>query len=173
MRISDATRPSIRQRALAVLLAFGLAGLAANATAAVTINSETYDWSATLVSFDRAAGTAVLQARFEAHADTGNPGDFAAGDRLTLVWSGRNWAADIRALGDDPGLDPRSLTLPVEYVATVRDGRYLNFRVRVPDQAFAAIEAMDPGMRVTGVSPRSGAGWDTAVLELRHYNDID
>jgi hypothetical protein len=164
MSISDTTRNLIST--------FTLFAAAASVTSARAATGETYEWSAKLVSFDAATGTAVLEERVEAHADIDGLDGFAEGDRLTLVWTGRSWAAGIRGLARDPEVEPGALTLPVEFVASVRDGEYIQFRIKVPASAVETLAALDPGVRVRGEASRSGASFDEAVTALRHYNDV-
>jgi hypothetical protein len=148
-----------------------LAGAAAGVSSAATAK-DSYEWSATLVSFDSASSTAVFQARIETHANIEGLENFSDGDRLILTWTGRSWAAGVRGLAKNPALTPESLSLPVEYVSTEREGQYLNFRIPVPADSVAVIESFDPGTRVVGVSPRMATDWDSGVRHLRHYNDI-
>jgi len=164
MSISDTTRNLFLSSAL-----FAAAACAPEVRAA---SEDTYDWSAQLVSFDAATGTAVLKERVEAHADIADLDEFADGDRLTLVWTGRSWAAGIRDLARDPELEPGTLTLPVEFVASEGDEDYIHFRIKVPASATAMLAGFDPGVRLRGESPRSGASFDEAVVSLRHYNDV-
>lgn len=173
MRISEATPIRLLVLAAAAILPLGLTGFAATAATAVAAEHGTYDWSATLVSFDETAGTAVFEARVESHAHIDGLDGFADGDRLTLVWTGRSWAAGIRDLARDPELAPGTLSLPVEFVASERDGEYLRFRVTVPAAAFETLAAFEPGTRVTAVSPKEPANYGSGVISMRHYNDVD
>jgi hypothetical protein len=171
MRISKATPNSFFTLAAAALLTSGLANLALFPASAQADHHD-YEWSATLVSFDEATKTAVVQARIESYVNIEGLDEFSEGDRLILTWTGRNWAAGVRGLSADPELTPETLSLPVDFVSTERDGQYVNFRIPVPSDAVGRIAAMDPGTRVTGMSPRMATDWDTAVSSLRHYNDI-
>ena len=168
MSISHTTGQSIRTAAVAALAT--LAGFSAQAE--TTASGETYDWSATLVSFDGDAGTAVLQARIESYVDIGNLDAFEDGDRVTLVWTGRNWAAGVRDIVEGRDIPEDALVLPVEFVAPARDGDYLNFRVRVPESAMALLADFEAGTRVTGISPKTLGQYDSAVVSMRHYNDL-
>lgn len=172
MRISRTTQKSLSALAAATLLSIGLASLVLFPAGARAEHHD-YEWSATLVSFDQASETAVLQARVESYVTIEGLDEFSDGDRLILTWTGRNWAAGIRGLAADPDLTPETLSLPVEFVSTERDGRYVNFRIPVPVSAVATIAAMEPGTRITGMSPRMATDWDTAVSSLRDYNDVD
>lgn len=171
MRISRTTPFSIFTLAAAALLSFGLANLALFPTSARAEHHD-YEWSATLVSFDEASMTAVVQARIESYVDIEGLDEFSEGQRLILTWTGRNWAAGVRGLSADPELTPDTLSLPVDFVSTESDGRYVNFRIPVPSDAVDAIATMEPGTRVTGMSPRMATDWDTAVSSLRDYNDV-
>lgn len=164
MSISDTTR--------SLILSLALLSAAAGTQAARAASEETYEWSAQLVSFDAGTRTAVFEERVEAHADIDGLDGFADGDRLLLVWTGRSWAAGIRDLARDPEVEPWALTLPVEFVSSVREAEYVRFRVKVPSSAVEMLAGMAPGTRVRGESPRGGGGFDEAVVSLRHYNDL-
>jgi hypothetical protein len=58
-RISQATPTPLRRLALAAAAAIGIAGIAAQAAGAQASGTDTYDWSAVLMSFDEASNTAV------------------------------------------------------------------------------------------------------------------
>ena len=174
MRISNATQVFISSKVRATLVSLGLVFLAPFAARATMHGDhDVYEWSANLVSFDEATATAVFQARVETYANIEGLDDFSDGDRLILSWTGRSWAAGVRDLARDANLEEGTLALPVEFVSTEREGRYVNFRVPVPDAYLETIGAMEPGTRVTGVSPKTLADWGSSIGELRHYNDID
>lgn len=170
MRISSATPKRILLRAAACL------SLAVVSFAAITQGSATeskpYEWSATLVSFDDATNTAVFRAAVASHVRIDGIDSFEEGDRLILTWSGRSWASGIRSLAKDPALTTDALSLPVEFVSSEDNGRYVNFRIAVPESAVATISKIDPGMWVTGTSPRMATDWQDGVISLRHYNDV-
>ena len=172
MSISNTATRSIADPVRATALSLGLALLGLPASNAIA-NDHTYEWSAKLVSFDRETSTAVVQARVELYADIDGLEEFADGDRLILSWTGRSWAAGIRGLAPDPELVPGTLALPVEFVSTEGEGRYVNFRIRVPESSVETLAAMEPGTRVTGVSPKTLGSRDAAIGELRHYNDVN
>lgn len=172
MRISETTARFSVLAAAAVCVS--LAGLwpAAHAREAGFAPDDPYEWSAALVAYDAEAGTAVLRARVNSHAELGRPAEYSDGERLTLIWSGRSWASGVRSLERDPELTPTTLSLPVEFVSVEDDGRYLNFRIAVPDDVADAIADIEVGSYVTGTSPRMATYGDTAVYSLRHYNDV-
>ena len=165
MRISQATREITLAFAATCLAVLGFAAAPASAA-----DEDSYEWSASLVSVDESAGSAVFEALVESYAripfDTLDPGD-----RLTLVWTGRMWAAGVRDLASNPNVEDKALTLPVEYVGTTHEDRYVQFRIAIPREYMADLAAMDPGVRVTVVSPRTARDWNDGVLSLRNYND--
>lgn len=148
-----------------------LAGLATEAVA--NMHGDTYDWSAELVEFDDGADTMTVKARVEQYAGIPNLDEYSEGDRLTLVWTGRSWAAGVRDLGTNPETADEALTLPVEFVGSESDGRYVSFRVPVPADSVARVRELTAGDRITAVSPRGDADWDSGVISVRHYNDVD
>ena len=173
MRISNATPGTLLTLAAATILSVASVSTATQAAGAGALDDETYEWSASLISFDESANSAVVQARVDTYRPLENLGQFEEGDELILTWSGRHWASGIRGLARNPDLEPGTLSLPVEFVSSERDGQYINFRIPVPAEAAAAIAAMESGTRVTGISPRTPTDSSGSVIRLRHYNDVD
>ena len=172
MRISNATQTTFHSLAATAALSIGLAGVLSAAENAGESSDQTYEWSAKLVSYDAASHTAVMQAMVESYVRVDGLDKLADGDRLILTWTGRYWAAGIRGLDKNPELTPSSLSLPVEFVATEHDGRYVDFRIPVPESARSLLAGMEPGERVTGTSPRMATDWARGVISLREYNDV-
>ena len=157
----------------AALLALSLSSYAVNAAEASAADTKPYEWSARLVSFDDATNTAVFRASVASHVKIDGIDSFEEGERLILTWSGRSWASGVRSLDKDPTLTPDTLSLPIEFVSSEGNGRYINFRVNVPESAVETISKFDRGMWVTGVSPRMAKDWNNGITSLRHYNDVD
>ena len=172
MRVSNTTPKYFLSLAVACS-ALAFTPFASEAEGASAADAKPYEWSAKLVSFDAATNTAVLQERVVSHVAIDGLESFNEGDRLILTWSGRSWASGIRNLTHDPELTADTLSLPVEFVSTEQDGSYINFRVHVPEDAVEALTSFEPGVRVTGTSPRMATNWQDSILSLRHYNDID
>lgn len=173
MRRSNTTPKSIFAMAAAAVLSIGLASSAARAAPNMKKDANSYEWSANLISFDKASSTAVLQARVESYITIDGLDQFKDGDKLTLVWTGREWAAGVRNLAEHPKMMPGMLSMPVEFVSTEHDGQYIDFRIHVPAGAVDTIAAMEPGTRVTGMSPKTAKDWMSAVTSLRGYNDVE
>ena len=170
MRILDVTKIG---RSGAMLAAVALLGAGTNVSAAdAQATADAYEWSAEMIGFDEAAGTVTVRARVEGYTRIEGLEHFAEGERLTLVWTGRNWAAGVRDIGDTLEIPDGALSLPIEFVE--HDGDYVSFRVPVPASSVERIRALEPGDRITAYSPRGEtASWDAAVISMRHYNDVD
>ena len=171
MRISNTTPKFYRSLAAAACLLLALTSFVSRAEDASS-HTKPYEWSAELVSFDAATNTAEFRALVASHVEIDGLDTFSDGDRLILTWSGRSWASGIRGLARNPELTPETLSLPVEFVSSERDGRYIVFRIPVPENSVETISGMEAGMRVTGISPRMASNWDNGVNLLRHYNDV-
>jgi hypothetical protein len=133
----------------------------------------TYTWSAELVAFDRASNTVTVKSSFVTNPEAADLAALKPGDRAMLTWSGLSMAAGIRALerGHTSSFD--RLTMPVEYVASELDGRYVSFKVPIPVKDTAAIAELSPGTWVTATSPVRAKSLEEAVGAIRPYNDVD
>lgn len=171
MRISNATPKNCLSLA-AVCTSLVFASFAANAAEESATERKPYEWSAALISFDDATSTAVFRANVVSHANI-DLDRLKEGDRLILIWSGRAWANGVRSLARNPELTPDTLSLPVEFVSSRSDGKYIDFRTHIPESAVETISKLQAGMRVTGTSPRMATDWNNGIISLRPYNDVD
>jgi hypothetical protein len=153
-------------------VSLGLLALAAAlpASAGFAAN-ETYTWSAELVEVDEPARTVTVQSRLVGDADV----DFDAldrGDRVTLSWSGITTAAGVRRIVDGQAPADDLLTLPIEFVSAEHDQQYVRFKVAIPSDDVAKVASLQAGSWITATSPRRGARFEEAVVDLRPYNDV-
>lgn len=166
MKKSD--RSPLATRHAAFIVAGMLAMAAANLAHADAAN-DTYTWSAELISVDQNARTAVVQSSVIADIDYGR---LARGDRVTLTWSGITTAAGVRRVTEGAAPEADWLTLPVQFVSSELDGRYIRFSVPVPHDDLAKVAALSPGQWITVTSPRRATNLEEAVVDLRPYNDV-
>lgn len=133
---------------------------------------ETYTWSAELVAFDAASNTITVKAMLVSNPEATDLAALHAGDRATLTWSGLSTAAGVRSLqrGSSSGFD--RLTMPVEYVGSELDGRYVSFKVPIPAKDNAAIAKLQPGAYVTATSPLRAKTPAEAVISIKPYGDV-
>jgi hypothetical protein len=63
------------------------------------------------------------------------------------------------------------MTMPIEYVSSELDGRYLLFRVPIPAKDAAAMAKVKVGTYVTATSPLRAKSAGEAVVSIKSYND--
>jgi hypothetical protein len=163
--------------AIAVALAIGVVG-APLASAAEAQSGQpaaeadaTYTWSAELVAFDAASNTATVRAMLVSNPEKTDLAALRAGDRAVLTWSGLSIAAGVRAVerGSTSSFD--RMTMPIEYVSSELDGRYVSFKVPIPAKDSAAIAKLKAGAYVTATSPLRAKSAADAVISLRPYSE--
>lgn len=148
------------------LLTASFAAHAANGTN----EDQSYTWSAELVSYDEDARAMTVRAPVETHAEIENLSSFSEGDRVTIVWTGRFWAAGVRDIVRNADSAEGFLKLPAEFVGAEDDGSYVSFRVRVPSDDASRIASVEPGDEVRVRSPRSASSRRNAVSAAAPYN---
>jgi hypothetical protein len=163
-------------RLAALLSGFGLALMGAARDSAAAGDSDaaaaadsTYTWSAELVDFDRDSNTVTVKARVVEPPEKLDLAILRAGDRAMLTWSGLSTAAGIRALERGAKSSYDRMTLPVEFVSSELEGRYVSFKVSVPSEGSEAISKLHPGEWVTATSPPRPKDASEAVRSIRPY----
>jgi hypothetical protein len=131
----------------------------------------TYTWSAELVAFDAASNTVTVRAAFVSNPEASDLSALHAGDRAMLAWSGLSTAAGVRAVqrGSTSSFD--RMTMPIEYVSSELDGRYVSFKIPIPAKDAAQIAKLNPGTYVTATSPLRAKSAADAVTAIRPYSD--
>jgi hypothetical protein len=167
--------------AIAVTLAAGVVALVGSRTAsgqadkASAASSDradtTYTWSAELVDFDAASNRITVRAMLVSNPEQTDLAALHAGDRAVLTWSGLSMAAGVRAVQRGSSSSFDRMTMPIEYVASELDGRYVSFKVPIPARDAAAIAKLTPGTHVTATSPLQAKSMEEAVTTIRPYND--
>jgi hypothetical protein len=133
---------------------------------------QTYTWSAELVEFDAASNSVTVRALLVSNPESPDLSKLNAGERAMLTWSGITMAAGVRAVerGDSSSFD--RMTMPIEFVASELDGRYVTFKVPVPADSAASLAKLQPGAYVTATSPMRAKNAAEAVVAIRPYNDV-
>jgi hypothetical protein len=139
------------------------------AVASAAAETGSYTWSAELVAVDNAANTVTVKSRLIEEA---NVPDLEPGDAVMLTWSGINIAAGIRALERGTKSSYDRMTMPVEYVSSELDGRYIVFKVQIPAGDAAAIQMLEPGTWVTATSPHLPKDKMETVTSIRPYGHV-
>jgi hypothetical protein len=133
---------------------------------------KTYTWSAELVVFDAASNTITVKAMLVSNAEATDLSSLRAGDRAVLTWSGLSTAAGVRAVerGNTSSFD--RMTMPIEYVSSELEGRYVSFKVPIPAKDAGTIAKLTPGTYVTATSPLRANSAAEAVAAIRPYNEV-
>ncbi len=160
--------------ATGIFILFGAGSLAAQSARSAAASSgktgETYTWSAELVAFDAASNTVTVKAVLVSNPERTDLSVLHAGDHAVLTWSGLSTAAGVRAIerGNTSSFD--RMTMPIEYVSSELDGRYVSFKVPIPAAGAAAIGNLRPGTYVTATSPLRAKSAVDAVTSIRPYS---
>jgi hypothetical protein len=159
-------------RVSATGLALALFGVPVVAQSSTGTATDTYSWSAELVTLDETARTITLKAPIVA-SEVGDLSEFAAGDNVTLLWSGAyDYASGIRRVVGGGALENERFAMPVEFVAAELDGRYVSFRVTLPGAGVEQIKTLNPGDWVTATSPVAPAEQRTTLAAIRPYTTV-
>jgi hypothetical protein len=158
------------------MLRIGLALLVAQASSsnshAQTGVSDTYQWSAELVSFDGSANSATVKARIVDQDAAAEIKKFRAGERVLLQWSGYETHADairrVMPYTQSRNANDRFL-LPVELASVETPNQYLTFRLRVPAASGQALKSVKPGEWITVTSSHKAVAETDAVVSARPY----
>ena len=159
--------------AVATILTIG-ASVFAGAQSSPT-KSDTYTWNGEFVSFDTTAMTITVKSRVAYHDAISELKHFKAGDRVWIVWSGVQDSSDAvrQVRRSEPGRKiDENLVLPAELVSTEAPNSYIMIRVRVPENAVAAIKAVKPGEWVTVTSRHRPPSDAEAVVAVRPWSHV-
>ena len=129
-----------------------------------------YTWSAELVAFDSASNTITVKAMLVSNPEATDLSALRSGDRAVLTWSGLSTAAGVRAVERGNASSFDRMTMPIEYVSSELDGRYVSFKVPIPATHAAAIGKLSPGTYVTATSPLRAKSAVDAVTSIRPYS---
>jgi hypothetical protein len=167
--------PLFGTRARAVYATLGLALLGATPATAATpaehSSTETYTWSAELVSLDSANATVTVRSRLVENPDAANFAALRPGETVTLTWTGLSTAAGVRAIERGTSGNER-MSMPVEYVSNELDGHYVTFKVAIPKSDAARLTKLKAGDYVTATSPLRARDTKEAVISIRPYTDV-
>jgi hypothetical protein len=160
--------------AAGALLAIGVspfAGQSVKSSESAEEPYSTYTWSAELVAFDPASNMLTVKAVLVSNPEKTDFAALHAGDRAVVTWSGLWTAAGIRAVERGTTSSFDRLTMPVEYVGSELDGRYVSFKLPIPADDAAAIATVKPGAYVTVTSPLRAKTAADVVQSIKPYSN--
>jgi len=156
-----------------VVLAFTAAPMFATAVQSAGTHSDTYLWHGELVAFDPAGKTITVKSMAVGSA-LEELGNFKAGDRVLLSWSGIDKYANAvnRAVRYDATkkFDER-FAFPAEFVSFDAAQRYVTFKAPIPAESISKVESLKAGQWVTATSPHGESSATRPIVAIRGYND--
>src|SRR5687767_7150052 len=160
-------------RIVAVATILVISGPVLDGAQSTQTTSDTYTWSAELVSLDTTAMTMTVKSRVAYQEAIAELKHFKAGDRVWIVWSGVQDSSDavrqVRRFETGRTID-ENLVLPAELVSTEAPNSYITIRVKTPESALAAVKAVKPGEWVTVTSRHRPASDTEAVVAVRPWS---
>ena len=134
--------------------------------------SDTFTWNGELVSLDANAKSMTVKSRVAYQDAIPALKHFKAGERVWIVWSGiRDYSdavREVRRAETGRAIDD-TLVLPAELVSTEAPNQYITIRVKLPENALAAVTTVKPGEWVTVTSRHRPSTDDDAVVAVKPY----
>ena len=163
-------RPRIQIAILAIALTIG--GPVLGQAQSLQPKGGTYTWNGEFVSLDTTGKTMTVKSRVAYEEAISELKHFKAGDRVWVVWSGIHDSSDavrqVRRAEAGRKID-ENLVLPAELLSTEAPNQYLTIRIKVPENAVAAIKTVKPGEWVTVTSRHKPSAEEEAVVSVRPY----
>ena len=156
--------------ALALVLTVGTSII--GATQATQQKSDTYTWSAELVSVDPALKSITVKSRVVYQDALSELKQYKAGEKVWIVWSGVHEYSDgirqVRRLASgDKATD--DFTMPAELLSSEAPNQYITIRIRVPESSLAAVKTVNAGEWVTVTARHRPTTQADAVVAVKSY----
>jgi hypothetical protein len=163
--------PALTAAAFLLVATLGQSALAASEQKP----SDSYTWSAELVSLDPSSRMITLKSHVDGASAIEGLDQLKEGDPVTLTWVGLTWGAGIRGVtrGHETPAQGDALILPAQFVGTELNDQYITYRLPIPADSVSKIQALKAGDWVTATSSRHSSDPKSAVLSIRGYNDLD
>ena len=133
----------------------------------------TYRWDGELVYLDETTGTLTVKSRVASPKGLAAVAGAKAGEAIVITWSGYDSQANgIRSAMPDDGSGlwgSNRFLLRATFVEADAAGRYLTFRVTVPENSLEAVRALAQGAWTSVTSPHHPADATPAVMAITAY----
>ena len=133
----------------------------------------TYRWDGEFVALDEATGMLTVKSRVASPSGLAAVAGSEAGEPIVITWSGYDSQANgIRAAMPDDGSGlwgSNRFLLRATFVEADAAGRYLTFRVAVPDDSLDTARALAQGTWASVTSPHHPADAAPAVMTVAAY----
>ena len=133
----------------------------------------TYRWDGEFVALDEATGTLTVKSRVASPSGLASVADARPGEPIVITWSGYDSQANgIRAAMPDDGSGlwgSNRFLLRATFVEADMAGRYLTFKVAVPEASLATVRTLAQGAWASVTSPHHPADAAPAVMTVTAY----
>ena len=133
----------------------------------------TYRWDGEFVALDETTGTLTVKSRVASPSGLADVAEAQPGEPIVITWSGYDSQANgIRAAMPDDGSGlwgSNRFLLRATFVEADTAGRYLTFKVDVPEASLAAVRALAQGAWASVTSPHHPADAAPAVMTVTAY----
>ena len=133
----------------------------------------TYRWDGEFVTLDEATGTLTVKSRVTSPAGLAAVADAEPGEPIVITWSGYDSQANgIRQAMPDDGSGlwgSNRFLLRATFVGADAAGRYLTFKVAVPEASLATVRTLSQGAWASVTSPHHPADAAPAVMTVTAY----
>ena len=133
----------------------------------------TYRWDGEFVALDEATGTLTVKSRVASPSGLASVADAEPGAPIVITWSGYDSQANgIRVAMPDDGSGlwgSNRFLLRAAFVEVDAAGRYLTFRVAVPEASLATVRTLSQGAWASVTSPHHPADAAPAVMTVTAY----
>ena len=133
----------------------------------------TYRWDGEFVALDEVTGTLTVKSRVASPSGLASVADAQPGEPIVITWSGYDSQANgIRAAMPDDGSGlwgSNRFLLRATFVEADAAGRYLTFRVAVPETSLATVRTLSQGAWASVTSPHHPSDAAPAVMTVTAY----
>ena len=133
----------------------------------------TYRWDGEFVALDEVTGALTVKSRVASPSGLAALAEARAGEPIVITWSGYDSQANgIRAAVPDDGSGlwgSNRFLLRATFVEADATGRYLTFKVAVPEASLATVRSLAQGTWASVTSPHHPADAEPAVMTVTAY----
>jgi hypothetical protein len=154
-------------------LAFTFGRVAAGPVQSGSTTDEDYMWYGELVALDEGKRIMTVKSTVVGDQAVAELGNFKAGDRIALTWSGMSkFASGILSTARYAESSKwGSFTFPVEFVSFDKGTKYLTFKIEIPAASIAAVKSLKPGEWIAAASPQGAPRQNLPIVKVVPYVD--
>jgi len=134
--------------------------------------TESFEWSAELVTVDAAGPTVTVKARVPTDSAFPQFEHLKSGDRVVLTWSGIDKYSDgIRSVAkyDTARKPSERFTFPAEFISFDTERHVATIKIPIPVGDVSKIKTLKPGEWITATSPHGKLADSQPISAIRPY----